>query len=100
MKTRKNIIKNKIPGTCCETTFKGLNTWYKSMFEQLGWMVLAKQYGMTDKVNVYVNSVYRIHMAIEQKMKKTEDKDRIEDLRVMHKNIKILLQHVQKDFKM
>jgi hypothetical protein len=93
MKTRK------IPGTCCETTFKGLNRWYKSVFEQLGWMVLAKQYGMTDKVNVYVNSVYRIHMAIEQKMKKTEDKDRMEDLRVMKKNVKILLAHVQKDFK-
>lgn len=93
MKTRK------IPGTCCETTFKGLNRWYKSVFEQLGWMVLAKQYGMTDKVNVYVNSVYRIHMAIEQKMKKTEDKDRMEDLRVMKKNVQILLTHVQKDFK-
>jgi len=89
----------KITGTCCETTFKGLNTWYKSVFEQLGWMVLAKKYGMTDKVNVYVNSIYRIHMAIEQKMKKTEEHDRLEDLRVMKKNIQILLEHVQKDFK-
>ena len=94
MKTRK------IPGTCCETTFKGLNRWYKSVFEKLGWMVLAHERGMTDKVKVYVNSVYRIHMAIDQKMKKTEDKDRLEDLRVMKKNVQILLNHVQKDFKM
>ena len=94
MKTRK------IPGTCCETTFKGLNRWYKSVFEKLGWMVLAHERGMTDKVKVYVNSVYRIHMAIDQKMKKTEDKDRLEDLRVMKKNVQILLVHVQKDFKM
>jgi len=92
--------KIKIPGTCCETTFKGLNKWYKGMFEKLGWMVLAKEYGMTDKVKVYVNSLYRIHMAIDQKMKKTEDHDRMEDLRVMKKNVQILLTHVQKDFKM
>ena len=90
----------KIPGNCCETTFHGLNKWYKSMFEKLGWMVLAKERGMTDKVKAYVNSLYRIHMAIEQKMKKTDDKDKMEDLRIMKKNIQILLAHVQKDFKM
>jgi Mg2+ and Co2+ transporter CorA len=99
MKNTNRTRKIKIPGTCCETTFKGLNTWYKSVFEKLGWMVLAKQYGMTDQVNVYVNSIYRIHMAIEQKIKKTQDSDRLEDLRVMKKNVQILLAHVQKDFK-
>ena len=70
------------------------------MFEKLGWMVLAKERGMTDKVKAYVNSLYRIHTAIEQKMKKTEDKDRVEDLRIMKKNVQILLAHVQKDFNM
>ena len=99
MKNTNRTRKIKIPGNCCETTFKGLNSWYKSVFEQLGWMVLEKERGMTDKVKVYVNSVYRIHMAIEQKMKKTEDTDRMEDLRVIRKNIQILLVHVQKDFK-
>jgi len=93
MKTRK------IPGRCCESTFKGIQTWYKSVFEQLGWMILAKDKGMTDKISVYVNSIYRIHMAIEQKIKKTTNKDRIEDLQIMLDNVKILLAHVQKDFK-
>lgn len=93
MKTRK------IPGRCCESTFKGIQAWYKSVFEQLGWMILAKDKGMTDKISVYVNSIYRIHMAIEQKIKKTSDKDRIQDLQIMLDNVKILLAHVQKDFK-
>ena len=98
---RKNTMKNKsLPGKCCDATFAGLSVWYKTVFEQLGWMVLAREYGMTDKVKVYVNSIYRINMSIEQKMKKTTDKDRLDDLRIMQKNVKVLLAHVQKDFKM
>jgi hypothetical protein len=62
-------------------------------------MILAKDRGMIDKISVYVNSIYRIHMAIQQKIKTTEEKDRIQDLKIMEKNIKVLLAHVQKDFK-
>lgn len=91
--------KVRIPGRCCETTYKGLQRWYKSVFEQLGWMILAKDRGMSDKISVYVNSIYRIHMAIQQKMVSTIDQDRIQDLKIMEKNIKVLLYHVQKDFK-
>lgn len=97
MKTKTRKIK--IPGRCCEATFKGLQQWYKSVFEQLGWMILAKDKGMTDKISVYINSIYRIHMAIEQKIKKTNDLDKKEDLQIMLDNVKILLVHVQKDFK-
>ncbi len=61
-------------------------------------MILAKDRGMKDKISVYVNSLYRIQVAIEQKIKTTENADRIQDLRIMHKNIKVLLVHVQKDF--
>jgi len=95
----KHTKTRKIPGKCCESTFKGLQHWYKSVFEQLGWMILAKDKGMTDKISTYVNSVYRIHMAIEQKIKKTNDPDRVEDLQIMLSNVKILLAHTQKDFK-
>ena len=93
MKTRK------IPGKCCITTYKGLQQWYKSVFEQLGWMILAKDRGMKDKVSVYVNSLYRIHMAIQQKIETTVDPDRKQDLLIMETNIKVLLAHVQKEFK-
>jgi hypothetical protein len=93
------IKTKKIPGICCETTYKGIQQWYKRVFEQLGWMILAKDRGMTDKLSVYVNSIYRIHIAIHQKIKTTLDKDRIQDLMIMEKNIKVLLTHVQKDFK-
>jgi hypothetical protein len=84
MKTRTR----KIPGRCCEATFKGIQQWYKSVFEQLGWMILAKDKGMTDKISVYINSIYRIHMAIEQKIKKTNDLDKKEDLQIMLDNVK------------
>jgi len=94
------IQTKKIPGICCETTYKGIQQWYKHLFEQLGWMILAKDRGMTDKLSVYVNSLYRIHIAIHQKIKTTLDKDRIQDLMIMKKNIKVLLSHAQKDFKM
>ncbi len=56
--------------------------------------------GHGDKVKVYVNSIYRIRMAIDQRIKKTSDSDRMEDLRIMKKNVEILLAHVQKDFNM
>jgi hypothetical protein len=96
---KKNTQKVKLPGDCCKTTYKGIVQWYKSVFEQLGWMILAKHHGMTDKVTTYVNSIYRIHIAIHQKIKSTFDKDRIQDLEIMGDNIKVLLAHVQKDFK-
>lgn len=95
MKTRTR----KIVGKCCDTTYKGLHKWYVSLFEKLGWMILAKDRGMTDKISVYVNSIYRIHMAIQQKIKMTEEKDRLNDLFIMEKDIRVLLAHVQKDFK-
>lgn len=95
MKSMKNKSK-KVPGKCCDVTYKGLHDWYKSVFEQLGWMVLAKENGMTDKISVYINSIYRIHMAIEQLIK-THPHKKV-DLQIMKKNVKILLAHVQKDF--
>jgi predicted ATP-binding protein involved in virulence len=99
MKKNTNTRKVKLPGDCCKATYKGIVQWYKSVFEQLGWMILAKEQGMTDKVTTYVNSIYRIHIAIHQKIKSTVDKDRIQDLEIMGDNIKVLLAHVQKDFK-
>jgi len=102
MKTQKAMHRKSrrmIPGKCCETTYKGLQQWYKSVFEKLGWMILAKDRGMTDKITAYVNSLYRIHTAIQQKIQTTSDKDRLQDLSLMEKNIKVLLSHAQKDFK-
>ena len=84
-------------GECCDSTFHGLHHWYKHMFEQLGWMILAKDRGMTDKTTTYLTSLKRLKMALEQKLKKTRDHDKKEDLKIMHHNTCILLEHAEKD---
>lgn len=98
-KTQKNHgHKNHMPvGDCCDTTFRGIGKWYQHMFETLGWMILAKDQGMTDKTTTYLNSMKRLKMAIEQKLKSTRDHDRKEDLMVMHKNVCVLMEHSEKD---
>lgn len=89
-----------IPGKCCDATMHGLYQWYKEMFEKLGWMVLAQSRGMTDKIQTYLNSLQRLHMALEQKISKIHDADKKEDLTIMLKNVEELLSHSQKDFRM
>jgi hypothetical protein len=87
-----------IPGKCCDSTTIGLHNWYKDMFEKLGWMVLAHSRGMTDKIQTYLNSLERLHMALQQKIAKMRDPDNKEDLVIMLKNVEELLSHSQKDF--
>ena len=36
-----------------ESTYKGLHQWYQKRFEQLGWIILAKKYGYTEKLIEY-----------------------------------------------
>jgi len=95
MRTIKN---RKIPGKVGDVTMKGINKWFKSVFEQLGYMVLAKSKGMSDKIQVYINSVHRLKQAIEDKKNKVYDADKVEDLRIMSANLDVLLKHIHKDF--
>ena len=83
---------------CCDATFHGLHAWYVSKFEKLGWMILAKEKGMHDKVQEYINSLNRLHTAIYQKIEKMHDKDKKADLQIMKKNVEILLEDVKQDF--
>ena len=92
-KTRKNYKNN-----CIDATFHGLQEWYKAKFEKLGWMILAKERGMMDKVLSYQNSIHRLHSTLEHKIKQIRDKDKKEDLIIMKNNVEILLEHVKKDF--
>jgi hypothetical protein len=96
-KTRKTKVEDMPVGECCDATFHGLHKWYARMFEELGWMVLAKSRGMVDKTAVYKSSVKRLKMAIEQKLAHIRDTDKKDDLEIMHKNVCILLEHVEKD---
>lgn len=95
MRTLKN---RKIPGKVGDVTLKGIHRWYKSVFEQLGYMILAKSKGMTDKTQAYINSVHRLKQAIEDKKNKVYDADKVEDLRIMSAHLDVLLKHIHKDF--
>ena len=85
-------------GDCRDVTFHGLHDWHNHVFEHLGWKILAKSHGMTDKIAVYKTGVNRLKHAIEEKIKTTRDKDRKDDLHVLHKNVMTLIEHVEKDF--
>lgn len=84
-------------GECCDATFHGLHDWHKRMFEELGWMILAKNRGMIDKTNVYKAGIARLKHALEQKIKSTREKDRKDDLHILHHNVCILMEHAEKD---
>jgi len=98
MRKRTSLSGEHLPGKCCDATMKGLHHWYTEMFEKLGWMVLAKSKGMTDKIQTYLHSIDRLHIAIEQKAKKIHDIDHKNDLHIMLENVRILRDHCQKDF--
>jgi len=83
----------------CEHTFCGLQQWYKSVFEKLGWMILAKKNGWYDTIEAYRHSIRRLKHAIEHNMKHhTRDHDRKEDLQIMCNNVCELERHANHDF--
>lgn len=79
-------------------TFHGLNKWYKREFENLGWMILAKNKGMTEKLEHYKKSLQHLKSELESKLKKTKDTDKKDDILIMWKNVNILIEHVNIDF--
>ena len=79
-------------------TLHGLHEWYEAMFEKLGWMLLANRNGWHDKVATYKNSVNRLCMAIERKIKEVREADRKDDLTIMWENVMVLKEHVHRDF--
>lgn len=91
---RRKTMKKK----CCDATYIGLNIWFKHAFENLGWMVLAKSHGHMDKVVVYKNSLNHLKDAIEQRIHFMKDKDKKEDLGILHRDVIVLIEHVNKDF--
>jgi hypothetical protein len=91
-------LKNRPSLSGIDTTFHGLQHWYQSKFEQLGWMILAKHQGMMDKVMTYENGVKRLHAAIIYKIKLMRDKDKKADLVIMKSNVEVLLEHIARDF--
>ena len=88
---------NKTKKGCTDVTYKGLQKWYVSMFEQLGWMVLSKAKGMSYKLPTYKTSLQKLKCAIEKKISYINDIDKKKDLEIMHENLIILIKHAEKD---
>jgi len=82
-----------------EATFHGIHKWFTSVFEQLGWMVLAHKKGYNDKIVAYKHSLLRLKNAIETKIASVHELDHKDDLLIMHKNLLILINHVHHDFR-
>ena len=53
------------------------------MFEKLGWMILAKEYGMKDKITTYKNSLRSLKEGILKKIKGMSDSDNAKDLEII-----------------
>ena len=81
-----------------QSTYTALHLWFKAEFEKLGWMVLAKEKGMHEKVRDYVHGVQRLHDHLFCKIQETMDKDRLDDLTIMFQDVKVLLAHCKRDF--
>jgi hypothetical protein len=104
MKTRKNVksmMGMKAKSCKFQATMKGLLKWYKSEFEKLGWMVLAAERDpsnslMKKKVEVYKESLQRLHEKIMCKMMTVEEKDRRDDLEILMRDLLVLINHVKK----
>jgi hypothetical protein len=96
---RKNNIKNRsMKKQCCEATYSGLQKWFVHMFEHLGWMLLARQRGRMDKIITYKNSLERLKIDIEERMRYMKDTDKKQDLAIMYRDLIVLIDHVKKDF--
>jgi len=86
-------------GFCCDATMCGLQKWYEMKFEKLGWMVLAKDKHMNEKISEYKHAVDHLEKAIQHKMDyHVSDPDTKQDLMIMLHNVQVLKQHIAKDF--
>jgi len=71
-------------------TFYGLHKWETTMFEKLGWMVLAKNEGNTLKIKSYMDTIHRLKDMLMKKIDQVQEKDRKDDLKILHDDACIL----------
>ena len=98
MKKTAKLVKKMKFSHIVEYTYPGLVKWYHTVFEKLGWMLLAKDHGFDDKIAVYKKSIQRLKEGILKKHKEMEDPDKRRDLEIMLRNVEILIKHANHDF--
>jgi hypothetical protein len=96
-KSSKNrTMKKRSTAMCYETTFGGLSKWFVHLYEEYGWMILAKHHGMMDKTMVYKSSLKRFLCSAEKKMRSSISSEHKNDLKIMHEHIYLLSEHADK----
>jgi len=80
-------------------TTRALHDWTKAEFEKLGWMVLANRDHHKYKIDGYKMGLNHLKEALEQKIGKTQEEDRRNDLMILHRNLECLIGTVNKMFK-
>ena len=75
-----------------------LYEWYEAEFGKLGWMILAKHRGFSEKITAYKMALQHLKDALECKLKSLRDTDKKADIKIMWDNLCLLIEHVDKDF--
>lgn len=70
-----------------------IRDFYKSLFEKMGWMILAKSNGMNAEVANYKKSLELLRQMLYTKGTQTLDKPMRDDLNIMISNVNVLLNH-------
>lgn len=77
-------------------TLHSLHDWYRRLFEELGWMLLAKYHRYDPKIDAYLFGIDQLMMVISEKVGDTQSLDKVNDLHVMAANLVILQTHARR----
>ena len=91
---RKTLRSLRVPRNAA--TMSQLNSSFKSMYEKVGWMVLAKAKGMSHKVIEYKKNLKQLVESIEHVMHEYTNMNRIHDLKVLYMEACVLRDYVAK----
>jgi len=81
-----------------DVTLHGLEKWTCHMYEQLGWMTLANEFGREDKVGSYITSIKKLKNSIELRLKIITSEDAKLDLTNLLSKVKHLFKITSKLF--
>lgn len=98
--------------TCGNATYLGLNHWFKSLSDRLGWIVITADTTDCNKIEIrhkkhklksYVSELESFLSHVQKKIDTTKDEDKINDLIIMHKkmccfsdNVLLQIEHLWK----